>query len=122
MNRIMHHIARGTTASPLSSMSRSFGVAAGYALAGQVLPTVINPAYVYEIEIEENDGYGTRLIHPVVEIARNLGSPYDLRSYQHDGDGAYLLGVADPVGHPTELSIRSAGTRRHPDPTASYRT
>jgi hypothetical protein len=90
------------------------------AVAGMDLPTEKNPAYVYEIEIEEEDGHGTRLLDSVVEIAAALGSPYDPRSYQHDGDASFLLGIVDPVGHQKELrqTVRFAppggGTGRPP--------
>jgi hypothetical protein len=74
-------------------------VAWGYALAGRNLPTIDNPAYVYEVEIDENDGLGTRLLDPVQAIAAGLGSPYETRTYHHDGDNSFLLGLVDPVNH-----------------------
>jgi len=120
VNRILHHVARGTTVSPYISLSRSYGVAWGYAVAGKELPGKESPAYVYEIEIEEADSFGTRLLDPVVEVAAALGSAYDPRSYQHDGDASFLLGITDPVGHRKELrqTVRFAppggGTGRSP--------
>jgi hypothetical protein len=117
LNRILHHIARGTTASAVISLTRSFGIAVAYALAGKRLPNAIRPAYVYEVEIEENDRHGTRLIDPVVEIAKSLGSPYDARSYHHDGDSTFLLGIADPVRHETELNQPV----KHPPPGTGVR-
>jgi len=71
-------------------------VAVQYAISGQSVPRPGNPAFVYEVEIEERDGCGTRLVDPVVEVARDLGSPFDARSYHHDGDLKFLLGIADP--------------------------
>ncbi len=64
-----------------------------------MLPHAEQPAYVYEIEVNENDGLGTRLVDPIVTIASALGSPYDNRTYHHDGDSAFLLGLVDPTGH-----------------------
>jgi hypothetical protein len=107
ISRILAHIARGSTASPFISLTRSYGVARGYALAGKVAPTAATPAYVYEVDIgEELKRYGTRLVDPVQEIAKSLGSPYELRSYQHDGDASFVLGVADPKGHYDQLAQR----------------
>jgi hypothetical protein len=96
INRVRHHIARGTTASPYVSLTRSYGVAWGYALAGRNLPTIDNPAYVYEVEIDENDGLGTRLLDPVQAIAVGLGSPYETRTYHHDGDSSFCLALSSP--------------------------
>ena len=103
ISRVLQHIARGTTASPYVSLTRSFGVAWGYAMAGKKLPSVVRPAYVYEIEIDETDGLGTRLLDPVTVIANSLGSPYEMRTYHHDGDSAFLLGLVDPVGQKPSL-------------------
>lgn len=91
ISRVRHHIARGTTASPYVSLTRSFGVAWGYAMAGKKLPSVAKPAYVYEIEIDENDGLGTRLLDPVTAIANDLGLPYETRTYHQDGDSSFLF-------------------------------
>ena len=120
ISRVLQHIARGTTASPYVSLTRSYGVAWGYAMAGKKLPSVAKPAYVYEIEIDENDGLGTRLLDPVTAIANGLGSPYETRTYHHDGDSAFLLGLVDPVGQRPSLrqDVRFAppgeGTYRGP--------
>lgn len=62
------------------------------------------PAYVYEIEIDEHDGFGTRLVDPIREVAGQLGTPYEVRGYQHDGDMRFLVGVADPAGQMGHLS------------------
>lgn len=45
VSRILHHIDRGTTASPFISLTRSFGIAVAYALNGSESPGRINPAY-----------------------------------------------------------------------------
>ena len=118
LSRILHHIARGTTASPYISLTRSYAVARHYALCGQQLPTAANPAYVYEID--QHDGLGTQLLDPIVALAPQLGTPYDARSYHHDGDPRFILGVADSKGQATHLNqtVRFAppatGTPRTP--------
>ena len=66
--RILHHIARGTTASPYVSLSRSYGVARDYALAGAKLPSAYEPAFVYEVQIDPGDGCGTQLVDPIAEV------------------------------------------------------
>ena len=120
LSRVMQHIVRGTTASPYVSLTRSYGIALGYALAGCAPPTPSNPAFVYEIEIDELDGLGTRLLDPLTEVVKGLGSPYDSRPYQHDGEASFLLGIADPVDHHDDLNqpVRYAppgqGTMRSP--------
>ncbi|MBY0503543.1 MAG: hypothetical protein K2X03_06530 [Bryobacteraceae bacterium] len=103
VSRLVHHIARGTTISPFVSLTRSYGIACGYALAGEKLPTAAQPAYVYQIEIEEQDGFGTKLLDPVSVIGRQLQPPYEWKSYHHDGEASFLLGVIDPVGHAREV-------------------
>jgi hypothetical protein len=51
---VMHHIARGTTTSPLISLTKSYGVAEDYARnASRTPPTAANPARVYEVEISD---------------------------------------------------------------------
>lgn len=99
MSHLVHHIARGTTISPFISMTRSFGIACGYALNGRRAVSSAQPGYVYQIVIEENDGHQTKLLDPIVEIASQLQSPYEWKSYHHDGEGSFLLGVVDPLGH-----------------------
>lgn len=103
MSRLVQHIARGTTISPFVSLTRSYGVACGYACSGESLPTVKQPAYVYQIEIEEQDGHQTKLLDPVAAIAKQLQSPYEWKSYHHDGQASFLLGVVDPDRHLGEL-------------------
>ncbi|MBI3681606.1 MAG: hypothetical protein HY235_14585 [Acidobacteria bacterium] len=98
-HRIMYHIARGTTVSPYVSLTRSYGVAYGYAVAGRELPTPAKPGYVYQVLIDEVDGFGTRLIDPVQAVAENLGSPLAERSWHHDGTQEFLLGVISPSRH-----------------------
>jgi len=103
VSRLVQHIARGTTISPFVSLTRSYGIPCGYALSGDELPTAAQPAYVYRIEIETQDGHETKLLDPVTEIARHLQSPYEWKSYHHDGESSFLLGVVDPDRHAAEL-------------------
>jgi len=104
MSHMIQHIARGTTISPFVSMSRSYGVACGYAMNGNRLPRAGQPAYVYRIVIDEHDGHETKLVDPVITIAAQLQSPYDWKSYHHDGEQSFLLGIVDPTGHKEEMA------------------
>jgi hypothetical protein len=117
LDRLMHHIARGSTVSPYISFSRSFGIGRAYALAGPGgYPTVSRPGYVYEIEL--SDDKVCRLLDPVVEVAKSLREPWDSLSYQHDGAQSFLLGVTDPenmltyLHEPVVFPPGSAGTPR----------
>jgi len=98
LHRMLHHIARGTTISPYVSLTRSYGVACAYALAGRSLPSIDHPAYVYEIEIDSRTR-GAKLIDPIKELARKLPKPTDNMTYHHDGSPDFLLGVVSPVRH-----------------------
>ena len=54
LTRLMFHIARSTVNSPFISITRSYGVAWHYAMSSSMrIPTINNPAYVHEIEIQE---------------------------------------------------------------------
>ena len=46
------------------------------------------------------------MLDPLTEVAMGLGSPYDSRPYQHDGEASFLLGNTDPVDHYDDLSQR----------------
>ena len=64
----MHHIARSTVNSPFISLTRSYAVAWDYAiLSSEREPTSNDPAYVYEIEIEDPLPLGLQLLDPVQE-------------------------------------------------------
>ena len=104
VSRLVQHITRGTTISPFVSLTRSYGIACGYALSGDELPTAGQPAYVYQIEIEKEDGHETNLLDPVAVIAKQLQSPFEWKSYHHDGEASFLLGVIDPAKHGDKLS------------------
>ena len=119
VSRLVQHIARGTTISPFVSLTRSYGIACGYAWSGDELPTSFQPAYVYQIEIEEQDGHETTLLDPVTAIAKQLQSPYEWKSYHHDGQASFLLGVVDPDGHAGEMqrtALFPPGDRPTPRP------
>ena len=119
VNSLMHHIARGTVVSPFISLTRSFGVAKSYALAGRRRPTPNHPGYVYEIEWNEHP-YAPRLLDPVKELSLHLPEPYEQFYYQHDGPPEYLLGIVSPTLHRTLLSLPypqpppAGGTPRSP--------
>src|SRR5438034_8630637 len=96
IDSIMRHIARGTTASPYISLTRSYGVAEGYALdAGRAFPIAAVPAYVYEIDIPSPPPSGMVVIDPVAVVAANHTNPLIPISYHHDGTADFLLGVVD---------------------------
>ncbi len=94
VNRMVQHIAMGTTASPFISLTRSYAVALSYALffSGTSVSST-NPAYVYEIEIDPPPPRGLTLLDPVKEISA-VADPLGLCPYHHDGLPTFLLGVA----------------------------
>jgi hypothetical protein len=94
-DRVIQHVYNGLTNSPYVSLTVSYPVALNYALEmGNAQPTLDNPAYVYEIEIDER--HEVKLIDPVKEIAAGVPSPHDSHPYQHNGDQIVLLGVVSP--------------------------
>jgi len=97
VDRVMQHVARGTISSPYISLTRSYGVAWGYAMVfGRTQPAQSNPAYVYEIELENPLPQELQLIDPVKEVILVASSPLASLTYQHDGLSSFLLGVVDP--------------------------
>lgn len=99
---LIDHIATNA-ASPYISLTRSYAVAWDYAInAGTSIPTLDNPGYVYEIEIDTPLPSGLKLLDPIKEIALNLPDPIDISSegeypfYQHNGLPTFLLGVVSP--------------------------
>lgn len=101
--RLMHHISRGTSNSPFVSLTLSYAVARDYALLSSTeIPTASNPAYVYEIEFQDQLPSGLKMLDPVKEVAQTLPAPPTIGpAYQHDGAPEFLLGVVDPrnMGH-----------------------
>jgi len=55
-----------------------------------------NPAYVYEIELDNPLPQELQLIDPVREVILVAASPLAAITYQHDGPPSFLLGVIDP--------------------------
>lgn len=96
LNSLMEHIADGTTYSCYISLTRSFGVARTYAFSGTVVPSNMNPGYIWEIELDHPLPGGLAVIDPLAEIARHISDPLARYSYQHDGDQDFLLGVVNP--------------------------
>jgi hypothetical protein len=91
-DRVIQHVYNGLTQSPYVSLSCSYSVALNYAMeAGMMQPTALNPAYVYEVEI--NDTHRVHLIDPVKEVAAGAPNPLDSHQYQHNGHPNVLLGV-----------------------------
>jgi len=128
VNVLMHHVARGTIASPLISLTRSYGVAEDYAKnAGRRRPTAHNPAYVYRIEIDDPPPANLSLWDPIKQLATHLPAPL-AAAYQHDGQPNFLLGVVDPLGMKPYLSAPyvqpppAGGTPRPPTLTIELET
>lgn len=121
----MQHIARGTVNSPFISMTRSYGVAWHYAMSSsERTPTLNDPAYVHEIEIQEPLPPNLHLLDPIKEVTQTLPSPTSSGPpYQHDGLPDFLIGIVDPgnMGHfLTPFSLQppgSEGTPRSPNLT-----
>ena len=95
---LMGHIAHSRTQSPYISLTRSSGVAWEYAIyGGHNPPTPNDPAFIYEIQLDDPLPHGLSLIDPIMQIAASLPTPSSHTSYQHDGHQSYLLGVVDPL-------------------------
>jgi hypothetical protein len=94
--RLIEHIGGDTSGSPYISLSRSYGVARGYALVGEGgIATSSVPGYVYVIELADPLPPGFEIIDPVRAVASSLPPPTDEIGYQHDGSQNFLLGVVD---------------------------
>lgn len=78
------------------SLTRSFGVAYDYAIAGKRRATKEEKAFVYEIKVPAACPPGLVILDPLHEIAKEFGDPLSSDSYQHDGDQKFLLGVINP--------------------------
>lgn len=115
---LITHIATNTMNSPYVSLTCSYRVAVSYAmLGGRRRPTPEQPAYLYEIQINEPLPIGIRLIDPIKEIAPILPDPTveEVHRYQHGGYPNFLLGIVEPrlrsflAGQPRWVSVK--GTR-----------
>lgn len=100
---LLAHIATGTFNSPYISLTCSYAVAWDYAMNGGTdRPTGNNPAYVYEIEIDNPLSMRIELLDPIKEVARSLPDPTDVDFqeefpyYQHNGLPGFLLSIVDP--------------------------
>ena len=96
-SRLMQHIAEATTSSPFVSLTRSWGIALSYARSGRAQATEAEPAYIYEIELDDPLPVGVVLLDPVREVVNSVPAPTGM-PYQHDGSPDFLLGIVDPVG------------------------
>lgn len=96
LDRLMQHIARGSTVSPYISLTRSYGIAYRYAVSGRLMATTDNPGVVYEIEIEDHLPENLKLLDPIKEVVAEVPNPLASIPYQHDGDMEFLLGVINP--------------------------
>lgn len=75
---LIEHIATSTLNSPYISLTRSYAVAWHYAVFNSKRePSQDNPAFIYEIEIDDSLPHGLNLIDPVKETLHNL--PQSLR-------------------------------------------
>ncbi len=114
---LITHVAIGTEESPYISLTRSYAVAWTYAVFfGKENPSPDNPAYVYEIRIEEDLSRDLQFWDPVEEVVQTLQHPIHADSqgavpfYQHNGLPDFLLGVANP-GLMSDFLVG-----RHPQP------
>src|SRR5262245_57963331 len=76
--RIVQHVGNGSTVSPYISLTRSYGIAWDYAvLCGRRTPraSVLDPGYVYEIELDDPLPAGLQLMDAIQEIARGCCPP-----------------------------------------------
>lgn len=105
VNAIIQHIARGTSYSPCVSLTRSYGVAEMYALDGRARPTQRRPAYVYQLDIPDPSPVPLLVKDPIHEIAAANSNPLAPKSYHHDGDMTFVLGVVDPVTLGAHLTV-----------------
>lgn len=126
-DRLMNHITNLTVTSPYVSLTRSYGIALGYAQLGTGKPTRANPAYVWEIELSDPLPESLKLVDPVQEIAVSLPSPEQRLTYHHDGEGHVLLGLVDPrveelLLEPVPAPPGTLGTPKAPNLSLELRT
>ena len=73
---LIAHVATGTINSPYISLTRSYAVAWHYAVFGSKRePTLDNPAYIYEIEIDDSLPHELNLLDPAKEVVHILPQP-----------------------------------------------
>lgn len=87
---LIEHIATSTLNSPYISVTRSYAVAWHYAVfSSKREPSQENPAFIYEIEIDDSLPHGLDLLDPVKEILHNL--PQSLKGIMDLGYMSSLL-------------------------------
>ena len=73
---LIHHIASGTHNSPYISLTSSYAIAWHYAVFNSKMePTKENPAYIYELEIDDSLPHGLNLIDPTKRLVHILPQP-----------------------------------------------
>ena len=92
---LVAHIATGTVNSPYISLTSSYAVAWHYAVfSGRREPTSGDPAYIYELEIDDSLPHGLNLLNPVKEVVHILPQP--LRGVVDLGYMEHLLAGQTP--------------------------
>jgi hypothetical protein len=118
VDAMMMHIARAAIRSPFVSLTRSYGIAYVYAKnTGKVFPTAANPAYVYEVEINDPPPAGVTVYDPIAHVAAQHTNALSNISYHHDGDMNFLLGVVSPA----TMGAHLLTPVRHPAPGGTPR-
>ena len=113
---LLQHIARGTTTSPLISLTASYNIAWDYAVhGGAAPPTRRNPAYVYEILLDPMPRAIT-LLEPVVEIVDHYRHLIGSMPYRHDGSQKFPIGIACDSVLPAMARRLLALSYRQPPP------
>lgn len=99
----INHVLNNSVSSPFLSLSKSYEIALDYALLTGVaaqIPTPSNPAFVYEIDLDEPLPNGVSLIDPVRLIVSSSMTP---GYYHHDGGPDFLLGIVDESNYSSIL-------------------
>lgn len=79
------HIVIGVTLSPYISLTQSYLVARHYAVNGPIPPAPARPAYVYVIDIPDQQFSSFNFVDPVQRIATLQTPQPGLRPYRHHG-------------------------------------
>ena len=90
-DRVMQHISRGND-SPYISLTRSYGVAYSYAVAGAISS---DPGFIYEVVIDDPIPGTMQMLDPVKVVAASAPAPLASVPYQHDGLPEFLISVVD---------------------------
>ena len=76
---LLTHICDGTSGTPYTSLTRSYGIAKAYAFAGRVPPSAAMPGHVYEIIIDKALP-SLEVLDPIRAIASLHPDPLSLNS------------------------------------------